>query len=414
LMALIGIVAFAWFLIRRTEPQVAPLSSWTFIASGALLWTLLYCGRPLWGPALLLLGITSDFQIHRFAGAVQIFLILLGGVGLAQLWTWIGPRRVVWRVLATLLILIPALRERGETLATQAVWGKQNLEAFDYAEPTLEVTIRQARYRGDRVYAGLPNGWGAQFKVGSVPFYSFLGPREVPAVSYLYHAMSMAGDFMVRFDENNPVHYRLFNVRTLAAEQANLDFVQPVSTLGRFRLWNTPTNGYFDLVDVPFAVAVEKDQFFDVNDRWLRSNWAGQNQHLAIDMEAPVPQSIGRLPRTLPLPNLPQPQALGTLSGQLVDRGSYSAEINALRPCYLLFKMSWHPNWSVYVDGIHTPTLMLSPGFLGVPVKVGKHQVTCRYEPGMIRLVVAIAGLLLVLAMMVWERKKWKDYDARL
>jgi hypothetical protein len=406
LLALLGIGAYVWYVWRRkqTESLAAPAETLHFLAGAALLWTLLYCGRPLWGPALLLVGITGSFPIHRFIGAVQIFLIFFGAIGLARLWTWIGPRRIFWSVVATLLILSPAIRERSQYLANTAKWGQQNVEAFAYAEPTLDAAILRAKLRGNRVYSGLGANWGAQWKVGHTPVYAFLGPREVPAVSYLYHSMSLAGDFLVRFDENNPFHYRLFNVSTLLAGENHLPFLKPVATFGRFQLWSWPIDGYFDLIDVPYAVKVDQQTFFDVNDRWLQqTSGAILRQHMALDMQAPVPESIPRLPAAELMPKVQPPLAFGSFRNQRQQGEEYLAEFSAERACYLLFKMTWHPNWQVYVDGVRKASFMVSPGFLGVPVSSGEHRVVCRYEAGFWSLALAVTGLLAVLGMRLVE-----------
>jgi len=49
---------------------------------------------------------------------------------------------------------------------------------------------------------------------------------------------------------------------------------------------------------------------------------------------------------------------------------------------------------------------MLSPGFLGVPVTPGHHQILCRYEPGFWRLYLAMGGCLLVglIVVIEWRR----------
>ena len=44
--------------------------------------------------------------------------------------------------------------------------------------------------------------------------------------------------------------------------------------------------------------------------------------------------------------------------------------------------MTWHSNWSAYVDGARQPVVMLSPGFSGVALAPGRHHIEFRYEPG--------------------------------
>ena len=48
---------------------------------------------------------------------------------------------------------------------------------------------------------------------------------------------------------------------------------------------------------------------------------------------------------------------------------------------------------------------MLSPGFIGVGVLPGQRTILLRYEPGIWKLVMAFAGLLIVLAGMAMERR---------
>jgi uncharacterized membrane protein YfhO len=82
----------------------------------------------------------------------------------------------------------------------------------------------------------------------------------------------------------------------------------------------------------------------------------------------------------------------------------YEADFDAVRPAYALFRMTYHFCWKVYIDGQSQPTMMLTPGFLGVAVPPGKHHVLCRYEPGNQKLVMAGAGLAITLLLLVSER----------
>src|SRR5206468_2303343 len=111
----------------------------------------------------------------------------------------------------------PMARERADYLGKDRVWGYRNLAAHDAESRDLDAAVAVAKARGGRAYAGLAAGWGASFKVGDVPLYGFLSTAAVPAVGFLYHSMALTGDVMLRFDERNPDHYRLFNVRTAIA-----------------------------------------------------------------------------------------------------------------------------------------------------------------------------------------------------
>jgi hypothetical protein len=94
----------------------------------------------------------------------------------------------------------------------------------------------------------------------------------------------------------------------------------------------------------------------------------------------------------------------GEITGQQESGDTYQAEVDVRRASYVLFKMTWHPNWNALVDGKPVKTVMLSPGFTGVPVTPGRHRALCPYEPGNWKLLVAFAGLFGVLMLGVAER----------
>ena len=48
---------------------------------------------------------------------------------------------------------------------------------------------------------------------------------------------------------------------------------------------------------------------------------------------------------------------------------------------------------------------MLSPGFIGVPMAVGRHELLLRYEPGMWKLWMALGGLLVAAGLALAERR---------
>ena len=81
-------------------------------------------------------------------------------------------------------------------------------------------------------------------------------------MAFLYHAMALTSDLMVRFDERNPAHYRLFNVATVLADRDRVlpPVLSPVAEFGRFRLLAPPAAGYFDLVSVPYGVRCDRER----------------------------------------------------------------------------------------------------------------------------------------------------------
>ncbi len=391
LLALAACVACWWDYRRRG--RLRPTAA--FALCGAGLWVLIFFGRPFWGPALYLLGVAADMPLHRVIGGVQIFLVFLAALGLAAVWRELAQR---WHgaaaAVAAALLVYPMAAERSVFLANNAAWGRRNLAAYQQNQASLDAVLAKLRDRGGRVYPGLAAGWGGRFKVGDVPVYAFLSEARLPAVAFLYHSMALTADVMVRFNEQDLNHYRLFNISSVVApvQQPVPPFLPLRDQIGPFRIYDAPGKNYFELVDAPLAVRVTRDNFYDVNDRWMHSDWLSKNQYLRLDFSG-NPELMPRLGPEDPLPPAPLLAPPGTVDAERQDRDSYEAELLAARSSLALFRMTWHPNWKAYVDGRPAPTVMLSPGFVGVPVTAGRHRIVCRYEPGGSKIGIALLGL---------------------
>lgn len=397
ILAFGGVALWAW---NRRRGQPVPQQD--FLCAGAALWIAIYCGRPLWGPLLAALGMSDDMHLHRTIGGAHVFLVLLAASALAEMWRRLAERgRFVAAVALTIVLLYPMLRERGTFLANNAAWGKRTLAAYDANRNDLEKAIAAAKARGGRVYPGLAAGWGGRFKIGDAPFYSFLSAPGVPAVAFLYHSMALDGDLMPRFNDGNAAQYRLFDIQTAIAP-VNWPVLSPAVAkpgprFGGFQLYETPGGGYFDLVDAGATVRTTRRNFYDINDRWLQSDWPAKRTHLLLDWGGGAPAGVTRIEPEAPLPYLASlaPPA-GQVLGEQQAGERYRARIDVQRPSYLLFKMGWHPNWKAYVDGTPQPVVALSPGFAAVAAPPGKHDVEFRYEPGRQKTTLAILGLIVV------------------
>ena len=403
LLALAGIALWCW---RERRGEVCPahrLAVW-----GAALWIAIFCGRPLWGPLLTAIGIPPDTHLHRVVGGAQIFLVLLAGIAMAA-----GCRELARRshfavaAVALAILLYPMVKDRGAYLSNNAAWGRRNLAAYEAAKDSLEATLTAAGARGGRAYAGLAATWGGRFKIGDVPIYAFFATHHVPAVGFLYHSMALTGDIMVRFNDWNPAQYRLFNIRTVVwparSTAAIPAFLTPAGQNGDFRLFEAPGAGYFEVVDAAGAVRTSRTNFYEVNDRWLQSNGPATRQHLLLDWHGEAPDGLPRIGPEQQLGSFPQIPAAGAVNRESEEGQVYQAQFQAERPAYLLFRMTWHPNWRVRVDGVERETVMLSPGFVGVGVSAGSHSVICRYTPERWKTGLAILGLLLTLGLIAGE-----------
>lgn len=407
-LALIGAI-HAW---RRVRERDVDAFTYLFTLGGAAVWLFLFAGRTSWGPLYKALGLSDAAQLHRFIGGAQWFLVILAGIGLARLWKLPFDRRwslpLVSAVVLTILFVGPAVAERTRFLNEGEQWGRENLAAYDAHRESIRQTIATVRSRGGRVYPGLAASWGAQLRVGYVPFYAFLSEAHVPAVAFLYHAMALPADVMVRFDERRPDHYRLFDIRSVVAEPARSlpGFLRDSGSAGPFRILEAPPSGAFTLVQVPRSVYVDRRTFYDVNDAWLQSAWPTADAHLALDYERALPVlPRPRLADLAPLAQAPPAVACGSVVTQSGANELYRAEFDVTADCAALFKMTFHPNWRATVDGQKRDTIMLSPGFVGVPLPRGRHVVEMRYEAGAARPILLFLALPFFIGGVILERK---------
>lgn len=408
-LTLLAFGGAGWFFWRRYKHHEAdPAHAFVLLAAG--FWIALFCGRALWGPLLTMLAVSPDMQLHRVIGGAQIFLVLLAATGLTALGGELGRRRRFGTAALLIVVLLyPMVKERWENLRNDAAWGRRNLLSYETAQASIDATLSQVKERGGRVFPGLAATWGAQFKVGDVPFYAFLSTAQAPAVSFLYHSMALTSDVMVRFDQSSPYYYRLFNIQTVVAPAEGgpeiPPFLTPIERIGRFNLFAAPGGGYFDLVDVPAAVSASRNDFYDVNARWLASSWPAMRHHLLLDWRGDAPRSLPRVNPDDPLPlEMPAPRA-GRVASERNDHEAYEAEFHAARDCYVLFKMTWHANWRAELDGKPVAAVMLSPGFPSVPVSRGDHRIRFRYVPEWWRAAGPLAGIMVVLLLAVGERR---------
>ncbi|MEO8370690.1 MAG: hypothetical protein ABI806_16015 [Candidatus Solibacter sp.] len=388
LLALAGVAALCF------KPREMGLTG-KFALAGMALWLLIFMGRPLWGPLLYLLGITPDFHLHRVLAGAQIFLLVLAATGLAAFCEQLARRvHIAAAAVAALALSYPMVAERLQYLDLNRTRMQRSIQAMQTDRPALDALIDALRQRGGRAFAGLAtaNSWGPSFRVGAVPMYHVLASAGVPTVGYLSHTMALTSGIMLDFDERNPVHYSLFDIRAFIVPAGTKypvpAFLKPGTIFGRFQIFDTPSNGAFDVVDAGAGIFVTRDDFLAVNDSWLKSSAVLDRMHLQLASPG-APATAGA---ALPL-------------GEIASAREDHAEFDTARPAWALFKSTWHPNWKATLDGKSVSTAMLSPGFIGIPVPAGHHALSMQYRPGAWKLWLALVGALVAIGLAFAERK---------
>ena len=281
---------------------------------------LLFFGRPTLGPLLDLLPGFKDVQIHRFLMGVHLAGIMLAGVGLAWLlrtasrWAArvtadrVAPSRfAVAAAAASLLACVAVLAPAWTDRADYDRYGATLIDDQRAAERTdghdIDRLVAMVKARGDgRVYAGLRSNWGVNFLVGVVPVYAWLCDRDVDAIGFTFRTIaSLSNDTEAAFDETNPAHYEMFNVRYVILPPGRRPGVRAtrLATSGQYHLWQVATSGYFQVVDRASPFAADRTNLLSSVQGFMGSELASNASTRAsrsLEDTAPPPTFAGSTP----------------------------------------------------------------------------------------------------------------------
>lgn len=412
LLLAVGVVAA---LLNRKQP--ARLALGLFVV-----WMALYFGRPTWGSLADLLPLHEGLFMHRFIGGVHLAAILLIGLGGEFLWRHL-PRLVhaarrlpVLRALprysgaiaaglVLLALLAPALAERRDYYGLNEQWMERTETALDADADARAVLDTLAQQPPGRTYAGLREGWGNEMKFGDLRFTDLLTFNQVPAVSPPYQGLSLNAELMWHFDDTNPAHYGLFNVKYVIAPaaQAMPDFLAVIKETPRYTLYRADTTGY-----ATFAAVLDRrdagsqtDLFFANRDWFLGADPAARR---FIRWDYPADSSG-------PVVATAQGCAGGGSTSEVrVLPGRLDLLVECPQASTLVLKLTYHPNWRVTVDGREQDAYMVSPSFIGVDVPAGLHHIGAEYRPQPLRLYLLLLGLLTLplIALAEWRRAAYR------
>jgi hypothetical protein len=378
-----------------------------------LVWLILYFGRPTLDGLVSLLPMSGGLLLHRFIGSVELFAIVLVGIGGAWAFDRLSPGGSVLRFAlvgtAALVLLVPAMAERSTFYSYNTTWMRQTMDAInaDVDARTIVASLRDQPPA--RVFAGLRStGYGPQMNFrlpfNSARFSDLLLFDAFDVVAAPYASLSLNADLFWDFAIDRPEDYQLFNVRYVVAptNAAVPSFLTPLTRTSRYILYSAPGTGYAiygALIDRQ-GLATQRD-LFALNRPWFNGpDVAGLRFH-----HVDFPASTNR--------------ASAETSGGCPD-ASYSYErgqpsrIDLLVSCpnasTLVLKVTYHPNWHVTVDGREAAIFMVSPSLVGVSLDAGSHFLTAEYRSTPLKTpLVIIGGVCLAAAFgYLWrERLAW-------
>lgn len=385
-----------------------------------LLWLLLFFGRPTWGSLLNLLPMSHDILFYRFIGGVHLGGICLIAVALGALWRWAVSRANGWytaaAVVLSLLVLLPVFIERRSYLE-QNTATLEECQRLEHAEEQDVAALFEElkRLPPGRVYTGRAHWskeeWGTNYAAGCTRIQSRAYIEGLDMMGSFYHRYSLTSDVLDDFDETRLDQYNLFNVRYVIAPEGQRfpDFVKPFQQFGRHILYQVETTGYFDLVGSEMAFAGPKTDFIPAASSWLASELPKIKQHPVVSISSPsqeIPTPLSEASDIMSKAEFSLGAARGAVLVEDIGSNYFAAEVAVERESILLLKASYHPNWRAIVDGIEVDTIMLMPGFVGIQLPPGNHQVWIEYRSRGLRTVLLVLGLLVLPLIAIVEMRR--------
>ena len=387
----------------------------------AVVWLLLYFGRPTWGRLMdVLMPLSGNMILPRLILGAQLGGILLIGPAMALPLSWAVTKRNIAALIAfaafCAALLFPVYQERIAYLSLNDQWMHQAQTAYQSEQQDLTALIDYLRRQPPgRVYAGLPAQWGGRYTVGGVPVYAILQSAGFDMVGFVYHQESMNADVELIFDDRRAEEYNLFNIRYVVSPRDHIfpAFVKKVKDFGSFRLSMVQTTGYFDLVDSNVTVAGGWKDFFPAASAWLASDEprVGEHPTVLFGKQSAVDRHIyplSQITTLIPRGTLPAPPVRGTVLDESVMDNGYAATIDVRRASMLMLKATYMPEWQATVDGHPAPIVMLMPSFVGISIGPGTHHVRLDYRPSTVHNGLLLVSLctLAALAVARWRKRR--------
>jgi len=393
LLLALGIAAA---ILDRTRPGRLALTLF-------VVWLALYFGRVTWGRLADLLPMHEGLLFHRFIGGVHLAAILLIGLGGEWAWHQLAPLKAPWRATALgivlLAVLLPALQERHRFYALNREWMERTRAALEGDPDARTILATLKALPPGRTFAGLRADWGKTLQFGDVRFYDLLTFQRIVAVSPPYSSWSLNADLIWHFDDRNPAHYDLFNVRYVVAPRtvAMPSFLRRVRETPRYILYQADTGGYARFVAVAEVKTIDsQSRLFSENRSWLLSGEPGLGRFTRYDYRG------GGAPSDATAPGCPDG---GRIGEERVLPGRIDLSVECREASTLVLKVTYHPNWRVYIDGEEAPSFMVSPSFIGVQIPRGPHQVRAEYRSPLYKSLLLAVGASVLIATIALRRR---------
>ncbi len=412
--AIAGLVAAA--VAWRQRADVAA----RLVTLGLPVWTVLYVVRPgvgLWSSVLP--GHTGAASF-RYSSMVGVFAILAIGYGAGCLWTfltrarkpgprwWPAPARAAVAMVVFLCLLAPAVQERWGYFDENRAIQERATRALASDPDVRSVLGALGGERAGRTFAGFVRGFSCPMAIGrAICLSDLLNAQGTTTVGNPMQKLALSSGLAYDFPVNDPAMYDLLDIRRVVAPTgaATPSFYEPQARFFRHTIYRVATSGAVQYVAVTARQATrDQNALWAAHVQWLRSGGATRREVVRWDYHRPPGPLALRTGCAAPA------AARENITTQrlIVDVQCAAPEGDTLA---IAFKMTYHPQWQVTVDGAPVPTYMVSPGFLAVDVLPGRHRLDARYAAHPWKLPLLIGGILLFAGLCA--RSEWADRPAR-
>jgi hypothetical protein len=395
-------VGIAYVAVTRSRLAVT-------VIVGFALWLVLYFGRPTLGGVVDLLPLHEGLLLHRFIGEVDLFALIL--IGLGGGWVWEALHRyarVRQYTLAAPLLLILLLPAAGERVAFHqqgAVWMRQTLDAIATDEDARKVITFLGQAPGGRVFAGLRTGWGEALNFG-LPFNSVRLPdlllfEGFALVGPPKSSLTLSADLMWDIADDRLDQRQLLDVRyeVRPSGVAAPAFLQQALQTSRYTVYRVPlaTSEAF-AADTAFMAVPSQSALFALNRPWFNGAAPARRSFLAY--EYPATRSATLYTRA--------GCDDGVVSADRTLSDRLESTVSCSSPTTLVLKVNYHPGWRVTIDGRPSTTYMVSPSFLAIDLPAGSHSVVATYESSPLKVPLALVAVATG-AIMIWQRRRFEE-----
>jgi hypothetical protein len=211
-----------------------------------------------------------------------------------------------------------------------------------------------------------------------VPGFASILNLDADGVGFTRPTWSLMSPSEYRFRPTAPALYDLFAARYIITRSPARPSIPTtlVAKDGLYSLSRVDDVGYLEVVDTIAPIAANRTNIGQQMSSFLSSG--------LIDKKMFPTVSFAGRPAAAPTlrKNQLPPTAPGTVVSSTASPadGLFSGRVEATRPTVVLIKVSFDPSWTATVDGASVKPEMLAPGYVGVAVPVGAHDVVLSYN----------------------------------